>query len=885
MVAVLANELHQIAYRDDVCAHLAIDGACPRGPREVLLAEPFAARLGLAVGDTVALRGRTEIPPVPMTVVGRYRALNADDPYWGIQTQGSERLADVGIFTPLATFASLRPNQIELSVDLTATPAAYRDRDPQAMTLAAEQGALRLGAEGIHVSSGLRALADRLGEERRLVVNGVVIGVTELLVVCWLALFLAVRRTAETRRADIGLLKLRGARRRDLWRFVAGQSLLPLAVGGLVGYALGPPVAEWLAGPADAGPVGAGLGDPLTLTAAAVGLAVVGAAIAALAAERRTLTESVAALGRRVGRPRTGRRQFVLDAIVVVLALAGAYQAAAGAGQGVALVAPLLLALAVGVLAVRLAPVAAGRIGANALHAGRLGAALAAHHLARRAGAASVLGVVVVTVAVGTATTLTWSSAASARAQRAALRGRRAAGAHRPGGQPAPTAAGGADRRSGRPVGHGGGTHGYRGRTRPRGRRRATGGGGAPAGRLRAARLRRAGDHPAPGRVRADHRTGGQSHRRRELHCGRTPGRRPGRRGRTAAGGVVRPAGHRPAHVRPAGRLCHRLPAGVAVGVSTASTVDITGAVTVHSVSNVDGALADRTRWRAGVADAAAVPELTAGPDGLRIAPGRGPAVPQLTAFVADAPTPLPVVRGGDIAVDRSQPRSAVVGGDVLPVRVAATGARLPGAADGLLADLDYADRLSPDAGDRVTTEVWLGRDAPTGIDTALTSAGLTLLGERGIAGRQSELDARGPATALRFLVIVALVAIAMALVVSPWRPRPNGARGRGARRPAPPGPAGPGGTAGRPRRLPGAGTGGGRAGPGRRVLLVALMPAPLPAFADAFVAPAPPPVPVLPLAAAALACLAGFAVVGVAAGVGLAVAARRLSRGSAWSD
>src|SRR6185436_5585842 len=98
-----------------------------------------------------------------------------------------------------------------------------------------------------------------------------------------------------------------------------------------------------------------------------------------------------------------------------------AYQAGAGAGQGVALVAPLLLALAGGVLAVRLAPVAAGRIGANALHAGRLGAALAAHHLARRAGAASVLGVVVVTVAVGTATTLTWSSAASARAQRAAL--------------------------------------------------------------------------------------------------------------------------------------------------------------------------------------------------------------------------------------------------------------------------------------------------------------------------------------------------------------------------------------------------------------------------------------------------------------------------------
>jgi hypothetical protein len=39
-------------------------------------------------------------------------------------------------------------------------------------------------------------------------------------------------------------------------------------------------------------------------------------------------------------------------------------------------------------------------------------------------------------------------------------------------------------------------------------------------------------------------------------------------------------------------------------------------------------------------------------------------------------------------------------------------------------------------------------------------------------------------------------------------------------------------------------------------------------------------------LAAAALACLAGFAVVGLAGGVGLAVAAARsTARGSAWSD
>jgi hypothetical protein len=321
------------------------------------------------------------------------------------------------------------------------------------------------------------------------------------------------------------------------------------------------------------------------------------------------------------------------------------------------------------------------------------------------------------------------------------------------------------------------------------------------------------------------------------------------------------------------------------VSLSVVSTDDITGAVTVHSVSNVDGVLADRTRWRAAVADAAAVPELTAGPDGLRIAPGRGTPVRELTAFVADAPTPLPVVRGGEIAVDRSQPRSAILGSDVLPVRVAAAGARLPGAADGLLADLDYADRLARASGEqsRSTSQVWLGADAPAGIDAALTAAGLTVLGERSIAGRESELDARGPATALRFLVIVALVAIAMALlsfaVAGAAERRPRGAELAALRRQGLPG-----------RVVRRVGLGGYPAlgltavaiGLVAGGLLVAVVPAPLPAFADAFVAPTPPSVPVLPLAVAALACLLAFATVGLAAGAGLAAAVRR---GSAWSD
>src|SRR5262249_27605257 len=92
---------------------------------------------------------------------------------------------------------------------------------------------------------------------------------------------------------------------------------------------------------------------------------------------------------------------------------------AAGAGGGIALLAPLLLALAVGVVAARLVPLAANRFGGRALRTGRLGTGLSAMHLARRTGTASMLGVVVVVVAILTSTALSFSSAAQAREGRA----------------------------------------------------------------------------------------------------------------------------------------------------------------------------------------------------------------------------------------------------------------------------------------------------------------------------------------------------------------------------------------------------------------------------------------------------------------------------------
>jgi len=379
MVAVVESQLFSLAYRDDVCTHLAIDGACPQRPLELLLPGPLAERLHLRVGDRVAVRGRTEAPPVPMTVVGRSRALDPVEPYWGRTSQSAsgERLADVGIFTTAETFAALRPNRADLSVAFIATTAVYRDADPDQLATASEEGGLRLEAEGVHVTSGLRAIAVRLANERQIVVDGVVIGVSLLLLISWLSLLLASRRTAELRRPDIGMLKLRGLRRRDFWLLIVAQSAVPLGLGGVLGLALGPYLAGRVAGPITSA---SAQEQAWRLAVAGATVAVLGAIAAALLAERRDLSESVAGLGRRVGRHRSRRWMTIVDGAVVAAALAGAYQAGAHrAAGGVALLAPLLLALAVGVIAARLVPWVANRTASRALSAGRVGAGLAAH--------------------------------------------------------------------------------------------------------------------------------------------------------------------------------------------------------------------------------------------------------------------------------------------------------------------------------------------------------------------------------------------------------------------------------------------------------------------------------------------------------------------------
>ncbi|WP_344131683.1 FtsX-like permease family protein, partial [Luedemannella flava] len=423
-----------IAHREQVCEHLVIDGACPRGADQAIVSETVAARLGVGKGGKLTLTSFRFKKPVTVTVVGVYRPAVLLDPYWVdtdlLDNQGSRsRSRGPGSFAD-AVFvdepALLAGNADRLDV-------SYHARLPEDLFTRTDgfdlQDELARAEHDLKIANynpvtSADDLADLIARDQSQVRVGVGVAVAQLLLLCWFALFLAVRHTAEERRPDIGLLKLRGAAAWRFWALTAEQSAWPMLIGAVVGWAGGYLAARVLADLAGgAGLPGVG-GRSLWLSLAAAGVAAFGALASAVIAESRALGSSVTGLLRRVPARRTGWRADVIDLLVAVLAFAGVYQGWSESGgervTALPLLAPGLMALAIGLIVARLLPIASARAGRSALRSGRPAFALAALHLARRPGTHRVLAMLVVAVCVLATAGLTWFSSHTAWQSRAA---------------------------------------------------------------------------------------------------------------------------------------------------------------------------------------------------------------------------------------------------------------------------------------------------------------------------------------------------------------------------------------------------------------------------------------------------------------------------------
>src|SRR5688572_2815676 len=173
------------------------------------------------------------------------------------------------------------------------------------------------------------------------------IAAVPLVLLCWFVLFLAVAAAAQRRRHELGLLALRGVRTPHRWWLGVGESLVPIVLGAAAGYVLGHVAvrvaAELMLSRASDVPITAG-------ATRYVVIAVVGALVAGVLAQRRELAQPAVDLLREIP-PRIGRwKAAVLETAIAALAVAAVVQLRAGGEglAGVALFAPALLVLAAG---------------------------------------------------------------------------------------------------------------------------------------------------------------------------------------------------------------------------------------------------------------------------------------------------------------------------------------------------------------------------------------------------------------------------------------------------------------------------------------------------------------------------------------------------------
>ncbi|GAA3232575.1 ABC transporter permease [Dactylosporangium siamense] len=324
-----------VAYRDDVCAHLRITGGCPSAPAEAVLSRRAADTLGLRAGDRLTLRTQSATP-VTLLVTGTYERVDPAGAYWaepmfgpGQITAGEESLDPT--FVSLATFAGQDLGE-PTAVYTAPLPARLIDRGE------VHDVAYTMNNAGFVLVPPGEDLLDAVDADRAAVRGGMLGGWVQALVLCWLALAIVGRHTAQDRRPDIALLRLRGSTRWRMLRLTAGQHLLPMLVAVPFGVLLGFAVARVAAGPGAVGPGAgsdgfagssgfAGLAGLAGLTGVAVLIAVVVGLAVLVAGELSAFRTPVATLLRRVPSRGRGWRRRTLDVVVFAVAGAALYQA------------------------------------------------------------------------------------------------------------------------------------------------------------------------------------------------------------------------------------------------------------------------------------------------------------------------------------------------------------------------------------------------------------------------------------------------------------------------------------------------------------------------------------------------------------------------------
>ncbi|HOB79432.1 MAG TPA: hypothetical protein PKK62_04595 [Ornithinibacter sp.] len=405
----------RLVARQGSCEHVEIvSGSCPTAPGDVLVSAADATAWGWAEGSTFEVADSSAFPatpsdavaPVALEVTGVYRVV-PDPTYWlrtvvdgksgFLIAEGTNTVAAIDDFlTAQATFDtgwSQASTSVEFPLDRDTVTLATVPQISDSL-----QG-LERASGNVTVTSPVPDIVDAVVAGRSIVRTLVPLLLAQLALLAVTVLALMAHAAVEQRRPEIALARLRGRSRDGGGRVVMGELALTVALGAPLGVALALAVGDLLRRTVMPPGVPFELRWPVAVAAV---VAVLGSLLAVYVVSRPVLREPIGALLRRVP-PQASRGLGMLDVVVIVVAALGVAAVLTGDVDGpTALLVPMLLALAVGLLGAAALRRLASRVAERALARGRLSAGLAALSLARRPALRNVL--VVVTAAVALAT-------------------------------------------------------------------------------------------------------------------------------------------------------------------------------------------------------------------------------------------------------------------------------------------------------------------------------------------------------------------------------------------------------------------------------------------------------------------------------------------------
>ena len=436
------------SWHPGACAGLRlVTGRCPTADDEVLVSQRMVDQNSLRIGS-ILLVDLTPPPadsaptasaadPRAVRVAGTYELGSADPQIWGPSKPSEyfekrDRLSDKLFLDEIL----LQRNWIRKAAG-EATTTAFRLLRPDLARIhdldaAGDAAGSQSQALAVHeavaiqtnpkqtvftVHAGLPSfLADLAEDRRQLRLTGLAV-TAQLVVLSWFVLFVVVSATSEERATEVALAKLRGLSPWQTLRFGFAETGLLLVVAAPIGLLAGRAVVELLIATIPL-PRAAALLDGPTWLASVLGL--LGALVAAVLAMRRMLTTPVLDELRRTGGTRAAlARTVAVDAATLTLAAEGLYLLRTGNDNPLALVSPGLLAVAAGLLTVRVLPWGARLVVRRTAASSHVATFLAVRNVARRPGGTRLVVLLTIATALGVFSVSTWTVSRDARADQA----------------------------------------------------------------------------------------------------------------------------------------------------------------------------------------------------------------------------------------------------------------------------------------------------------------------------------------------------------------------------------------------------------------------------------------------------------------------------------